>query len=593
MTGPASPPPTGAPAPTLIDELLQRAQTALDAAFVAVRANEPQVSRSVSGSRVGVRVLEDLWRHGADGLLEQVCAAQDAIGTNKLRGDSNGPVCGKLIAAPLRNPAGTIIGLLAALRTVEQGKFTSAESQVLGEFAQQLGSLLTPAQAPSGALLNPGTLKERVSALESAAGAVPGCILYGNVDQLHVLNKLAGFATGDQAIAAVGATLKEGPLPEGAGVCHIDGDRFAIYLPKTTLIAARRTADQLSRAVTAGCASIGGLRTRLTMSFGVAALAGGDSLDAALEAAESACRAAKTRGRGRVEVHHAPETSPASHEEATVANRLRKALETERIGIVAQPLVSLTGDTRVEYHEVVARVVSDTGSFVGPAQFTSAAARYQMLVDLDRALLIRLFDRLKAARAYLSTRTLRFCINLSGPAIGAPEFLEWLSSNIGPNGVPGEWLQLGITETAAVAHASQTQALIDRLRTRDVQFALDDFGTGVGSFGYLKSFDVSMLKLDESFTRDALTNSRSEALVRGIAQLGRSMAIQTAAKGVQTEAERARLAELGVDHAQGALFGQPVPLESLLAAPEAAAAPEPVSAPDAPAGATLAAAADG
>jgi hypothetical protein len=97
-----------------------------------------------------------------------------------------------------------------------------------------------------------------------------------------------------------------------------------------------------------------------------------------------------------------------------------------------------------------------------------------------------------------------------------------------------------------------------------VEFALDDFGTGVSSFAYLKAFDVTMLKLDGSFTRDLLTDQRSQSLVRGIAQLGRSMNIQTVAECVEAEAIRAQLAQLGVDRAQGFLFGQPVPFESIL-----------------------------
>ena len=153
----------------------------------------------------------------------------------------------------------------------------------------------------------------------------------------------------------------------------------------------------------------------------------------------------------------------------------------------------------------------------------SAAKRYQLLVELDRAVLSKVFDALKLARARRESHGVRYSLNLSGPTIGDPAFLEWLLSYIGPQGVPGDWLQFELTESAAVAHVSQTQALIRKLRARGVEFALDDFGTGASSFSYLKTFDVGMLKLDGSFTRDLLTDTRSESLVRGIAQLGRGI----------------------------------------------------------------------
>jgi Amt family ammonium transporter len=574
MARPASPTSTSPAAPqepappsAAIEAVLRRAQAALDAAFVAVRANNGRLAQSVSLDVSGTRVLEDLWRHGAEGLDEQVRASQGTLGTNRLRGQRDGPVCGKLVAAAVRDPSGAIIGLLGALRTVEQAKLGSAESQLITEFAAEITGLLSPRPAASR-LLSFAAFQERARVQEGLSGGLNGCMLYGDVDQLHVLNKLAGLAAGDHAIAVTGSSLQDCPLPEGSGVCHISGDRFAVYLPKTSLSQARRVAEQLGQGVTERCANIGGLRTRLSISFGVASVPPGDlELTQALAAAEAACRAAKDRGRGRVEVYQDADLSIIQrNDDVIVASRLRKALESERIGVVAQPLLSLKGDTRVEYYELLVRMVSDTGSFVSPAHFMSAATRYQMLIDLDRAMLIRVFDRLKAARREIAARTMRFSINLSGPTIGDPDFLEWLSGNIGKSSIPGEWLQFEITETAAVANVPQTQAMIRRLRERGVEFALDDFGTGVSSFAYLKSFDVSMLKLDGSFTRDLLTNPRTEALVRGIAQLGHSMGIQTVAEWVETEPVRARLAELGIERAQGFLFGQPVPLESILTA---------------------------
>jgi diguanylate cyclase (GGDEF)-like protein len=579
MSRPASLPSTSAPAPhrplpiaTDLEDVLRRIQSSLDAAFVALHAQDGHISRSIARPVPGARVLEDLWRHGAHALLDQVRNSKGAIGTNRLRGQNDGPVCGRLVAAPVQNSTGKLIGVLIAARTVEQEKVGPRETQRISDFAVEIADLLAP---PDSGLLSWSAFQERAREHESVSGAIPGCILYGNIDQLHVLNKLAGLAAGDQAIAAVGIALQEEVLPQGAGVCHISGDRFAVYLPKTSLSQGRRIAEQLCRSITERCANIGGLRTRLSISFGVASVPPADlELTQAVAAAEAACRAAKDRGRGRVEIYQDGDLSIIQrNDDVVIASRLRKALETERIGIVAQPLIPLGTKSGGLCYELLVRMVSETGSFVSPATFMSAATRYQMLIDLDRVMLMRVFDRLKGAQAIVRDRGLRFSINLSGPSIGNPDFLEWLSANIGPGSVPGDWLQFEITETAAVANVPQTQTLIRHLRARGVQFALDDFGTGVSSFAYLKAFDVSMLKLDGSFTRDLLTDPRSESLVRGIAQLCHSMGIQTVAECVETEVVRERLAQLDIDMAQGFLFGQPVPLESVFAYEERAMRP--------------------
>ncbi|HTX23372.1 MAG TPA: GGDEF domain-containing phosphodiesterase [Steroidobacteraceae bacterium] len=580
-TGTASPLP---PAPAALDEALRRVQDKLDAAFVAIHVNGG-ITRSLLRDIPGARVLEDLWRHGADGLLEQVRTAPDGkIGTNRLRGERNGPVCGKLVGVALRDTSGTMHGILVAIRTVDQPKFGPEESQQAFELAGEIGKLFG---SPAKTLLSWSGFEVTARNQESTDGGIPGCILYGDLDQLHVLNKLAGLTAGDQAIAAVGVALQEEPLPEGAGVCHISGDRFAVYLPKTSLSQGRRMAEQLCRTVSERCAVIGGLRTRLSISFGVASIPPADNqLTQALAAAEAACRAAKDRGRGRVELYQDSDLSIVRrNDDVLVASRLRKALETERIGIVAQPIVPLTGESPTQYFELLVRLVSETGTFVSPQHFMSAALRYQLLIDLDRTVLTRVFERLRAAYKERPDRAVRFSLNLSGPSIGNPDFLEWLSASIGPASVPGEWLQFEITETAAVANVSQTQTLIRHLRARGAEFALDDFGTGVSSLAYLKAFDVSMLKLDGSFTRDLLTDARSESLIRGLAQLSRAMGIQTVAECVETEVARQKLTELGVDRAQGFLFGQPVPLESILSEhPRPASPPSATpSSPNAPA----------
>jgi Amt family ammonium transporter len=566
QTGAASARPSP-PLSAAIEAVLRRVLESLDASAVGVllpSADTP-LYRTDRVPEAAL-TLAELARHSREGLFEQARAAPEGvIGTNRLRARNDGPVCAKLLAVALRDASRSVVGLLVALRTVEQEKFGVRESELLSDHATQHAALFAPAPSSGAGLLSWSALSELARAQERTAGRNPGCLLYANVDQLHVLNKLAGLAAGDQAIAAAGEALQE-ELPSGGGVCHISGDRFALYLPESTLAQARRLAELLSRNVTERCANIGGLRTRLSISFGVAEIPPGDNeLTHTLAAAEAACRAAKDRGRGRVEVYQdADQSIVRRNDDVLIASRLRKALETERIGIVAQPLVSLRGRPKVEYYELLVRMVSDTGTFVSPTHFMSAATRYQLLVDLDHAMLIRVFARLRAARAELLGRSIRFSINLSGPSIGNPEFLEWLSGGIGPDSIPGEWLQFEITETAAVANVPQTQSMIRRLRARGVEFALDDFGTGVSSLAYLKAFDVSMLKLDGSFTRDLLTDRRSESLVRGIAQLGQSMGIQTVAECVETAEVRDRLTELGLDRAQGYLFGQPAPLEGVL-----------------------------
>jgi Amt family ammonium transporter len=417
------------------------------------------------------------------------------------------------------------------------------------------------------ALLGWTEFEKHIRARE-ANDRLPGCVLYGDMDQLQVLNKHAGFAVGDRAISEVDRVLQKATLPPGSCSCHLAGDRYTVYIPSTTLAQGRRIAEQLSRSVGELSVLAHGVPTPLSISFGVAVISASDGgLSHAVAAAEAACKAAKDRGPGRAEVYQeADPTTVERDDEVLIADHLREALAADRIEVFAQPIVRLNGVQSAAHYELLVRLIGDGGKYLPPSWFMSAATRYRMLVDLDRAVVRRVLKKLHAERSLITRRNLRFSVNLSGPSISDADFLEWVVSSIANTGLPGEWLQFEITETAAVANITQTQAMIKRLQERGVQFALDDFGTGVNSFSYLKHFDVKMLKLDGSYVRDLSSNPRSEALVRGIAQLGRSMKIETVAECVESADVRNRLTELGVDWAQGFLFGRPQPLDKMLAA---------------------------
>jgi EAL domain-containing protein (putative c-di-GMP-specific phosphodiesterase class I) len=90
--------------------------------------------------------------------------------------------------------------------------------------------------------------------------------------------------------------------------------------------------------------------------------------------------------------------------------------------------VPLRGDRATKHYELLMRVVGEYGTHLSPAAFMSAATRYRMLPALDRAVLKHVFGKLQKHRAALMQEKLRFSVNLSGPSIGDPEFLEWVAA---------------------------------------------------------------------------------------------------------------------------------------------------------------------
>ena len=75
----------------------------------------------------------------------------------------------------------------------------------------------------------------------------------------------------------------------------------------------------------------------------------------------------------------------------------------------------------------------------------------------------------------------------------------------------------------------------------------------------LRDMPVHKLKIDQSFVRDMATNPRDASIVGAIVALTRSLALQSVAEGIETQAQSDMLRDAGCMAGQGFLFQRPVP----------------------------------
>ncbi len=474
----------------------------------------------------------------------------------------------RILACPLRQGSGRTSGVLALFRKLEAPEFLARDVHLADLVAHKIAASIETSYDTLSGLLTRGALEQRVKLHYSEAGGKPQrwSLLYVDIDELHVINENFGMHVGDQAIAQIGELLRKHLAP-GAFASRISGDRFAIVMLSDideSSMFGEGLREGVTRLTTAGVDA----RFRLSISLGVAHFTGRDTdLGRALAEAESACKAAKDRGRNRLESFQENDVSIIRRfTDINVATDVRAALAENRLRLEAQMIVPFHNDggPARPHYELLLRMLDLEGNSIGPDRFLSAALRYQMMPTIDRWVISSVIELLRPRRELLATAPVTFTINFSGQSLLDEEFADYVIRSVETSRINPAVFCFELTESAAVASMTAAEALMSRLRKLGCGVALDDFGTGLSSLSYLRSMPVSMLKIDGSFVRDILRDERAESMVRAIAQLARAMNITTVAEYVETEEIRTRVRSLGVDYGQGFAIAKPVPVAEVL-----------------------------
>jgi diguanylate cyclase (GGDEF)-like protein len=521
------------------------------------------VCKAPRGERPQVEILTKIHRH----LLNWTQLQRRNLVINKIKVRPVELPPYKILCTPVRHASGRVAGFLVMFRDENAANFDARTERLVELLARKTTTALANNFDALTALLTRAAFETQVRAqLAARKRAVPECVLYMDVDRMHVVNDNFGMHVGDELLGKVAEVLRKKPRP-GALAARIAGDRFAVFLPDCTLEFAHQIGDMLRRQCHELTYVRGDGTVQVSVSMGVAELPeeSRNRLAHGLANAEIACKAAKDRGRDRVELFQDADQSIIRRStDIIVVQSLHEALAADRFALFAQPILPLAAEHTEPRFEILLRMVSENSELLPPEKFLSAAERYQLLPAIDRWVIRNSIGTLSAHAASLRGRAMRFSMNISGASIASEDFLDFLQGTIADSGLPPETLCFELTETSAVSNLARADKLMQRLRGFGCSFALDDFGTGLSSLVYLKSLPVSVLKIDGAFVRDSGTNQRTESMVRAIAQLARTMGMETVAEYVETDDLRTRMAALGVDYGQGFAIGRPVPIDQVL-----------------------------
>lgn len=375
-------------------------------------------------------------------------------------------------------------------------------------------------------------------------------LLLVSVDQLRAVTRGFGRAAGNEMLRKVAdrlivscgvGTSSVYRMPRGLGVLTVG--------PQGT---AERAAVQVMAAMQEPWV-LGRRSVRSTCRIGLAVRTDGQGGSSLVECAEAALDVAAAQPQAGVVVHQ-PAMTTSAHEGLVLETLLQAGLASGELRVRFQPQVQIaTG--RVVGAEALVRWARPSG-MVTPDRFIPAAEASGLIVDLD---LWVLREACRQARAWLDQGSdpLRMGVNVSSRTLASPGFAQTVLAELAASGLDPDHLEVEITETLALFEGDEAVQELTVLRQHGVHVAIDDFGTGYSNVGRLRDLPIDRVKIDQGFVR-TIGGEDGGAICSVIVDLARTLHLEVIAEGVETEEQRAFLAELGCAEFQGYLLSPPV-----------------------------------
>jgi len=390
---------------------------------------------------------------------------------------------------------------------------------------------------------------------EALSGAqksqVPCAILFLDLDGFKPVNDTYGHPKGDAVLKAVAQRLVKEADDFGT-VGRMGGDEFAIVIRDAQ---SRKSVENLAERIIASIAQpyrFDKMEIRIGISIGCAfGPIDGQSVDDLILKADLALYEAKGNGRGQC-CYFSTTLQSEAEDRARLEQDLRVALAGDQFHLTYQPLICAKTQTLTGFEALLRWTHPERGN-VPPNIFIPIAEESNLIVAIGEWVIN---EACRAAASWPEHITV--ALNISPRQLVLRSLPNTVSEALGRYKLPGNRIELEVTESVFMDNGEGSLDVLKRLRTLGVGIALDDFGTGYSSLGYLNKAVFHKLKIDGSFVREAGSRPETVEIIKSIIQLARSFRLDITAEGIETVEDFERMRELGCNTMQGYLFGRPM-----------------------------------
>lgn len=417
-------------------------------------------------------------------------------------------------------------------------------------------------------------LASLAQAIERRRAGGYSAVLFVDIDRYTQVLENAGELAAQQLLVDIGQRLSA-RLRETDLLARLEHDQFALRLEDVQLEHLYTLADSLREMLReVRYTDHAGRSLGITVSVGVAIVSrDSTSAEYVLENARQACAQAKRRGQNQTQIFVVESDSRIAREiEAGWAQRIREALAEDRMLLLAQPILPVSGlvqhgrewqlkpGVREQIWEVLTRMLNRDGQVISPSVFVPLAERASLMPKIDLWIVAR---TVRIAARVPDDVPCCFAVNLSPQTLADAEAIGHIENAFASHRVRPDRFIFEFAETGEIGYLHAVRRFILQLKRLGCRFALDDFGAGQNSLSHLKWLPVDLVKVSGEFVAEKNGSEVDRAMALSLTQLAHSLKLKVIAERVDSSRALTWLKAARVDYVQGHLFGEPTRLDEI------------------------------
>jgi diguanylate cyclase (GGDEF)-like protein len=400
---------------------------------------------------------------------------------------------------------------------------------------------------------------ERHQARTHRRRGASAAMLFIDLDRFKRINDTLGHAYGDILLREVAARFT-GCLRPDETLARLAGDEFGVLLPDIHGAAYAASVSQMLLRALRRPVVLGDAQVHVDASIGIALFPrDGTNPETLIKHADVAMYEAKKTGGYQA---FSRRMNADGYQRLIEEEDLRRAIARGEVTVCYQPEIDLVTGS-VAGVEALARWEHPTRGPIPPEHFISLAEQVDLIVPLGDLVL----RQACAGAAHWRARgheDLRVAVNLSPRQLARPQLAERIAEILAESGLPGDALDLELTETTLATGGDSTPQTLQALRQQGIRLFVDDFGTGYSSLAYLRNFTVDAIKIDKAFIAGLGKATPDEALIKALIEMACALHLKVVAEGVENRTQLEHLRRLGCHIGQGYFFSRPLSFDSLL-----------------------------